>query len=96
MKCTYSPQNIQSFGGINFADKILRNAGIYGHINEALGNRGVMATYGHSDLFRSYLSMILCGGECAEDITEHLTSELSSLKGFRPPSADTLLRVYFN
>jgi hypothetical protein len=93
MKCTYSQDNIQSFGGLNFADKILRNAGVYNHIDEMLGNRGITATYRYSDLFRSYLSMMLCGGECAEDITEHLTSELSSLKSFRPPSADTLLRM---
>ena len=93
MKCTYSQESIQSFGGINFTDKILRNAGIYDHIDETLDNRGLTATYGYSDLFRSYLSMVLCGGECAEDITEHLTGELSKLKGFEPPSADTLLRM---
>lgn len=92
MKYTYSQNNIQSFGGINFADKILRNAGIYDYIDEMLGNRGITATYGYSDLFRSYLSMVLCGGECAENITEHLTGELSLLKDFEPPSADTLLR----
>jgi len=93
MKCVYSQENIQSFGGINFADKILRNVGIYDQIGEILGNRGITATYGYSDLFPSYLSMVFCGGECAEDISEHLTSELSSLKCFRPPSADTLLRM---
>lgn len=93
MKCTYSQENIQSFGGINFADKILSNAGIYDHIDQTLGSRGITATYDFSDLFRSYLSMVLCGGECAEDITQHLTSELSQLEGFEPPSADTLLRM---
>jgi len=36
MRCTYSHENIQSFCGINFADKILRNAGIYGYIGEIL------------------------------------------------------------
>lgn len=92
-KFIYSQENIQSFGGINFSDKILRNAGIYDHIGETLDNRGLTATYGYSDLFRSYLSMMLCGGKCAEDITEHLTSDLSSLKSFRQPSADTLLRM---
>lgn len=93
MKITTSTDNIQSFGGINFSDKILRSAGIYDHIDESLGNRGLAANYGYKDLFRSYLSMVLCGGECAEDISEHLTGELSILKGFAPPSADTLLRM---
>lgn len=93
MKITYSQDSIQSFGGINFVDKILKDSGIYSRINQSLGNRGVTAVYDYSDLFRSYLSMVLCGGECAEDITEHLKGELSKLKGFEPPSADTLLRM---
>lgn len=93
MKCTYSQGKIHSFGGLNFADKILQKTGIYDHIGQSLGNRGIGAIYGYGDLFRSYLSMTLCGGECAEDICEHLNGELAQLEGFRPPSADTLLRM---
>ena len=37
--------------------------------------------------------MALCGGECAEDISEHLRKELSQVNGFEPCSADTLLRM---
>ena len=37
--------------------------------------------------------MTLCGGECAEDITEHLRGELSHVKNFDVCSADTLLRM---
>ncbi len=37
--------------------------------------------------------MALCGGECAEDITEHLRTELAHVKGFEVCSADTLLRI---
>ena len=37
--------------------------------------------------------MIFCGGQCAEDITEHLRSELEQVKGFEVCSADTLLRM---
>ncbi len=43
--------------------------------------------------FRSYLLMTLCGGECAEDITEHLRRELCQIKNFDVCSADTLLRM---
>ena len=57
------------------------------------GSRGVKAQYRYSDLFRSYLLMTLCGGECAEDITEHLRRELSQVKNFDVCSADTLLRM---
>ncbi len=37
--------------------------------------------------------MTLCGGECAEDITEHLREELDDVKSFDVCSADTLLRM---
>ncbi len=93
MKYTYSQEKIHTFGGINFADKILGDASVYGHIDQELGPRGPLATYRYSDLFRSYLSLALCGGDCAEDIGEHLGGELAQLEGFAPPSPDTLLRL---
>lgn len=93
MKITYSTQNINSFGGINFADSIIGNVSVYKTIDQTLGKRGINAGYSYSDLFRSYFLMVLCGGGCAEDITEHLRSELSQVKGFEVCSADTLLRM---
>lgn len=93
MKITYSTENINSFGGINFADSIIGNTSVYKTIDQSLGQRGTKAVYSYSDLFRSYLLMTLCGGECAEDITEHLRSELSQIKDFEVCSADTLLRM---
>ena len=93
MKITYSKENINSFGGINFADSIIGNTSVYKTIDQTLGQRGIKAGYSYSDLFRSYLLMVLCGGGCAEGITEHLRSELSQVKGFEVCSADTLLRM---
>ncbi len=93
MKNTYSKKNIHSFGGINFADKIISNASIYKSIDNILGNRGSRAGYSYSDLLRSYMLMVLCGDECAEDITEHLRSERGQVQNFDVCSADTLLRM---
>ncbi len=93
MKITYSSEKINSLGGINFADHIVKNTPVYKTIDETLGQRGVKAEYPYSDLFRSYLLMVLCGGGCAEDITEHLRLELAHVKGFEVCSADTLLRM---
>lgn len=93
MKITYSTSEINSFGGINFADKIISNSNAYQTISQVLGNRGVKSKYTYSDMFRSYMLMVLCGGECAEDINEHLHGELSQTRGFEVPSADTLLRM---
>lgn len=93
MKITYSSEKINSFGGINFADQIISNASVYNTIDSELGKRGDKAQYSYSDLIRSYLLMTLCGGSCAEDITEHLRPELDQVKGFNVCSADTLLRM---
>jgi len=93
MKITYSTEKINSFGGINFADQIIKQNCLYSSIDQSLGNRGVKATYSYSDLIRSYFLLILCGGECAEDITENLRAELEQVKDFDPSSADSLLRM---
>ncbi|MCF8363223.1 MAG: hypothetical protein K9G70_11440 [Prolixibacteraceae bacterium] len=93
MKIIYSSSKINSFGGINFANSIIVNKGICSTIDQLLGSRGIRAGYGYSDLFRSYLLMTLCGGECAEDITEHFRGELAQVKDFYVCSADTLLRM---
>ncbi|MBK5203796.1 MAG: hypothetical protein JJE45_08770 [Prolixibacteraceae bacterium] len=37
--------------------------------------------------------LVLCGGECAEDINTHLRKEIEQVKGFSVCSADTLLRM---
>ena len=93
MKITYSKENINSFGGINFADHIISNGSLYKSINQELGPRGGKSTYCYSDLIRSYFLLTLCGGECAEDITEHLRKELGHVKGLDVCSSDTLLRM---
>jgi hypothetical protein len=93
MKITYSTEKINSFGGINFADQIIKQNNLYGLVDQSLGTRGTKVTYAYSDLIQSYLLLILCGGECAEDITENLRRELEQVKDFDPSSADTLLRM---
>lgn len=93
MKITYSTEKINSFGGINFADNIIKQNSLYTSVDQSLVNRGVKSTYSYSDLIRSYFLLILCGGECAEDITENLRNELEQVKDFDPSSADTLLRM---
>lgn len=93
MKVKYSTDNICAFGGLNFTDKLLKNQGIFDLIDNYLGDRGMLAQYSYSDLIRSYLSLRLCGGTCAEDITEHLRGELSQIPDFKVCSADTLLRM---
>ena len=93
MKVKYSTDNICAFGGLNFTDKLLKDQGIFAAIDNSLNDRGLLAHYSYSDLIRSLFSLRLCGGTCAEDITEHLHSELQQIPDFEVCSADTLLRM---
>jgi len=93
MKVTYSSSKINAFGGINFANQIISNAKVFEKIDQILGNRDVRAKFSYSDLFKTYFLMTLCGGECAEDIAEHLKGELSQIKDNKLCSADTLLKM---
>jgi ribulose kinase len=60
MKITYSKENINSFGRINFADHIIKNTSAFSVIDQFLGNRGPLAEYSYSDLIHSYLLLVLC------------------------------------
>lgn len=93
MQVTYSNSDIKIFGGLNFVDYIINNHAIYETTTQVLGNRGDRAEYSYADMLRTLLSLVICGGECAEDITQHLRTELQQLKGFKVCSADTLLRM---
>ena len=92
MKITYSKENINPFGGIYFADEIISNSGVYKTIQEHLGSRSSQAQYGYADVIRALLLSSLSGGDCAEDLTQHLRPYLSKLEDFTVPSADTVLR----
>jgi len=88
MKITYSTDKIHAFGGVNFTDQLLSSSGIYDTIDTILGSRGLTASYNYSDLIRTFMQMVLCGGQCAEDITTHTRKELEQIKGFKVCSAD--------
>lgn len=72
----YSTYNICAFGGLNFIDKLLKDQGILDIVDNSLNDRGLLVQYSYSDLIRSLLYLLLCGGACGEDISEHLYSEL--------------------
>jgi hypothetical protein len=93
MQVTYFDEKINPFGGINFVNKIIENAGLYGLIDKTLGDRASQAEYSYSDIIKAMWMITYCGGDCAEDITEHLPLYLNTIKGFKSPGADTILRV---
>jgi hypothetical protein len=93
MKVQKSSHNINPFGGINFITREITNIGLPQLIDKELGARPHQSTYKYSDVLLNYWSIIFCGGDCAEDITEHLKDYLKSTPGLNVASADTLLRT---
>lgn len=92
MKVTYHPDSVTPFGGIHFVYELLSRYGIDRLINRELGPRAANSRYCYSDLIYGLLSIFLCGGDCAEDLAEHVGPYIDS-EHLQIPSADTLLRI---
>jgi hypothetical protein len=92
MKVTKSLEKINPFGGFNFCVKLLKDTGIPALFDRELGPRGKKAGFRYSDILLSHLAVYLNGGDCTEDINEHLRGHLSTVRGLNVCSADTILR----
>jgi len=93
MKVERSDQAINPFGGINFVIQAIRDSGIPGIIDSKLGSRAPQAVYSHSDVMLNLWSVFFCGGDCAEDLNEHLKDFLKGTPGLAVASSDTVLGV---
>jgi len=93
MKIRKNNQIINPFGGINFVVDEIRKSGVLQLIDNQLGKRPNQAEYSHSDLILNLWSVFFCGGDCAEDLNEHLKDYLESVPGMKVADADTVLRV---
>lgn len=92
MHITKSLTQITPFGGLNFCMEEFTRSGLAGMIDRELGSRGAQAKFSYSDLMANWMSIFFCGGECAEDIAEHLGGPLAGIKEVARCSPDTLLR----
>ena len=93
MKVEKNSQIINPFGGINFIVEAIKQSGSLDVIDNQLGERPSQATYSYSDLILNLWSVFFCGGNCAEDINEHLKGYLKSIPGMKVANADTVLGV---
>jgi hypothetical protein len=84
--------NVTPFGGISFVHDKFRRSGLCKLIDKELGARVSTCGYTYGSLFGNWFDVFLCGGECAEDIEEHLYDTLSAIPGNKVSKADTLLR----
>ncbi|MCK5539131.1 MAG: IS1380 family transposase [Bacteroidales bacterium] len=92
-KIEKSNEIINPFGGINFVINEIKQSGIQELINNQLGSRSQQANYSYSDLILNLWSVFFCGGDCAEDINEHLKRFLESVPDNKVANADTILGV---
>lgn len=93
MKVEKNSQIINPFGGINFVIESIKQSGITDIIDNQLGIRPKQAAYSFSDLILCLWSVFFCGGDCAEDINEHLKNYLKSVPDMKVANADTILGV---
>ena len=92
MKISQSTDKISPFGGFNFCHKLLGDTGIPQLVDSELGKRVKNVGFDYSDIFSNHLAVFLSGGDCTEDIQEHLHAHLKEVKGLSVCSADTILR----
>ena len=92
MHTTKSSEKITPFGGLNFCLEQFHHSGLAGLIDRQLGQRVQTGGFSYSEIIANQLAVFFCGGECAEDLREHLRGPLSQMKGLRLCSPDTLLR----
>ena len=62
-------------------------------VNSTLGLRSKLFGYQYSEIIRSLMCVYFCGGNCIEDISNHLMPYLSQHPTLRTCSADTILRA---
>jgi hypothetical protein len=82
---------ISSFGGINFVFEELDNLKIDNILNHLLPDLPSQCKYSWKDIIYSYWSILLCGGDCAEDISINLKLGLVNNPYIKLPSPDRLL-----
>lgn len=92
MKVTNSAEKITPFGGFNFVFRSFKESGLSDLIDKELGMRVKTFGFSYSDIFSNHLAVFFNGGDCTEDVNDHLREHLLNVRGMHVCSADTILR----
>lgn len=84
-------KSISPFGGLNFVLAELTNLKFNDLLDQNLPLLPAQSVYRWKDIFYGYLSILFCGGDCAEDISINLKSGLKNNPFYNVPSPDRLL-----
>ena len=93
MKIEKSFEKINPFGGINFVFRTILLSGILELIDSQIGKRPPQAKYAYSDIILNLWTVFLCGGDCAEDLNEHIKPYLDDVPELKIANSDTVLRT---
>ncbi len=96
MKVTTTTENISAYGGLNFISETFNNLDFAFLIDNRLGKRSLQAKFSYSDVIKNLWMLFLSGGDCAEDIEEHLKSDFLQIPNLKVCSPDTIGRVLKN
>jgi hypothetical protein len=83
---------LSAFGGINFVFEFLEANKIGNLIESNLPELGNQSQYSWKDLIYSLMSVYMCGGDCIEDLNDHLKPHFVKNPFVKMPSPDTVLR----
>lgn len=83
--------HITPFGGINFVLSEFEKQGIGAMIESHLPSLAGHCKYSWKDIFYSFWSVLLCGGDCAEDLAVNFKSSFRSNPFINIPSPDRVL-----
>lgn len=92
MKVSNSAEKITPLGGFNFVVRSFKDSGISALIDKHLGLRVKTFGFSYSDIFLNHMAVYYNGGDCTEDVNEHLRGPLQHVRGMQVCSADTILR----
>ena len=93
MKVTTTTENISAYGGLNFISEIFNNLEFSELISKNLGNRPLQSEFSYCDVIKNLWMIFLAGGDCAEDIGEHLKTDFVQIPNLKVCSPDTIGRV---
>lgn len=83
---------LSAFGGINFVFEFLEANRIGNLIESNLPELGNQSQYSWKDIIYSLMSIYMCGGDCIEDLKDHLKPHFVKNPFVKMPSPDTVLR----
>lgn len=88
-------KHLSAYGGINFVLEHFNSLNLKEILSESLPKLPAQSQYQWSDIFYSFLAIYYCGGDCIEDVGDHLKKHFIGNPFFKIASPDTLLKRFY-